>query len=298
MAEPSFSTLHPHVKGFIKGALLSGLVVGLGLVIFRQVTGRSNLSTQIDAQMDKGVDLFQRGEFAPALAALAQARELAESAGPLPREGGKNGMVEDKPGLEGYIYADRIADACFFRGAVLLRQIEQKHAAELTQAMLEPGIRFILSEEEAAPVLAEINQGLAAAPKQERLWRFLGYVETLQGRYAAAVKALEKAVEINPLFAEAYNDLGVVHLKRQQPEKARENFEKAILALKSEKRELPDVHFNLGMYYAGVTSEGPEERRQARAQARRELELFLSQETSPSPSVELAKRKLKELAGD
>ena len=59
-------------------------------------------------------------------------------------------------------------------------------------------------------------------------WRNKGYSHQKEKDYNKAIDCYKKAIDFNPNYACAYNDLGIVYFYLNQPEKAIEQFEKAI----------------------------------------------------------------------
>jgi tetratricopeptide (TPR) repeat protein len=81
----------------------------------------------------------------------------------------------------------------------------------------------------------------------------LGYVLAAQGRTAEAIEHYQKAVEINPHFAEAHNNLGILLAKQGRTTEAIEHYQRAMEANPS----LAEAHNNLGKLLAkqGRTAE-------------------------------------------
>ncbi|HLL76659.1 MAG TPA: tetratricopeptide repeat protein [Pyrinomonadaceae bacterium] len=65
------------------------------------------------------------------------------------------------------------------------------------------------------------------------------------GRQQEAVTALQKAVEINPEYAEAHYNLGVIHSRAERYAEAVESFKKALAA----RADYPEANYNLGLAY-------------------------------------------------
>jgi Flp pilus assembly protein TadD len=57
---------------------------------------------------------------------------------------------------------------------------------------------------------------------------FLGRVANQEGRLAEAVAELQKALEGNPRYADAYAELGIVYLKQKQYPEAERNLAQAL----------------------------------------------------------------------
>jgi len=59
-------------------------------------------------------------------------------------------------------------------------------------------------------------------------WRNKGYSHQKEENYKEAIECYKKAIDFDPNYACAYNDLGIVYFYLKQPEKAIEQFKKAI----------------------------------------------------------------------
>jgi tetratricopeptide (TPR) repeat protein len=82
------------------------------------------------------------------------------------------------------------------------------HSDELAQKQFEP----LVDVPEVAPVADY----------------FLGRVANQQGRYADAIQELHQALKANPSFADAYAELGLLHLKQKQYPEAEKALRQAL----------------------------------------------------------------------
>lgn len=75
----------------------------------------------------------------------------------------------------------------------------------------------------------------------------LGWLFTMTGpaMYRSAVKEYKKAISLYPEYAQAYNNMGVIHMRLEQPQSARSAFLRAIKLVPN----YVDAHFNLGRLY-------------------------------------------------
>jgi tetratricopeptide (TPR) repeat protein len=136
------------------------------------------------------------------------------------------------------------SDALFWKGVILLKQLQQKYAEERRSAVTNQKT-FKLPADELTPIETVIKQSLKLNEVRPEAYRILGYLYREKKHLPAAVEMFEKAVELKEDFAEAFNDLGESYYLLKKYEKARENFEKAIIANKN----LSSPYLNLGMYY-------------------------------------------------
>jgi type IV pilus biogenesis/stability protein PilW len=73
----------------------------------------------------------------------------------------------------------------------------------------------------------------------------LGRIQYEQGKTLLAIESLEKALSINPKFAEAHNYLGIIYLQASEPGKAAREFKKAVRI----DPYFTDAHNHLGLAY-------------------------------------------------
>ncbi|WP_148715433.1 type IV pilus biogenesis/stability protein PilW [Chitinolyticbacter meiyuanensis] len=98
------------------------------------------------------------------------------------------------------------------------------------------------------PVAANPNNDLASIRTQLAV----GYFQ--RGQYAVAIDEANKALAANPRFAAANNILGLIYAELKEPQKAREQFQRAL----SLSPDDPDINHNYGWFLCeqGQTQEG------------------------------------------
>ncbi len=188
-----------------------------------------------------------------------------------------------------FTFSLREAEARRYLAAARIVMLQLKIAAKRAEAPKNADA-IVADPEEAQFIRNQIDSGLVANPRDRYLhpefYHLLGQLEVLTGNYAKAVSALEKAVELKPDFAEAYNDLGIAYsnpffLKAANggayQQKAVAAFEKALLV--SSDKPLANAHYNLGMFYAQAEQEQKLPPKQ-RADAIRHLKAFLDESKS------------------
>jgi Tfp pilus assembly protein PilF len=76
---------------------------------------------------------------------------------------------------------------------------------------------------------------------------FLGWTYHFQGKIEDAIAECKRAIEVDPEFGNAYNDIGSYLIQMRRYDEAIPWLEQAILAPRYEPRHFP--HFNLGRAY-------------------------------------------------
>jgi arylsulfatase A-like enzyme/Tfp pilus assembly protein PilF len=162
----------------------------------------------IDQQLHESVDFYQRGK-------LADAIRVARS------------VLEERPGMEagyenlGFLLrrADQIPEALrVYRSALDRGVASEELTAHFALALSEIG-----RSTEALSLLAP----LSGSSDPETL-NALGIALSDSGRPAEAVKAFERALELDPDFGEAVQNLGIVRLRTGDAAGARDLFERAL----------------------------------------------------------------------
>lgn len=88
-----------------------------------------------------------------------------------------------------------------------------------------PAIVFVLS----ALLWAVTGSPVAAQPRSEaRSWVNFGIEVAQRGLWREAIYRWQRAVEIDPTYAAAYNNLGIGYEHEGELDKAREAYEKAV----------------------------------------------------------------------
>jgi len=310
---------------FWVAALTAFLIGGGGYWLYSTLrqptpTERSdNVLRQIQKLFDDGTAFYEKQDFTAAAEKFQQAAELAgrmrhleekrfeqEATERKPRKFEKTG-VAPVPQRE-YSFSLREAEACRFLAASKLALLQLQMAAQKAGSPKNADA-VVADAASTAFIRQQIETGLAANPRDRylypELYHLLGQLEILAGNYASAVNALEKAVELQPDFAEAYNDLGIAYsnpffLKAANggayQQKAISAFEKALLV--SADKPLASAHYNLGMFFA-QTEEGQKIPTKQRTDAIRHLEAFLQESSTVAndPDVAHARKILEQLQG-
>jgi Tfp pilus assembly protein PilF len=96
----------------------------------------------------------------------------------------------------------------------------------------------------AVPVAAAAR---SRAEKRDQAMRYyrLGQVQYEQGKTSPAIEAIEKALSIDPDFAEAHNYLGFIHLQQSELKEAERAFRRAVKI----DPYFTDAWMNLGLAY-------------------------------------------------
>lgn len=95
-----------------------------------------------------------------------------------------------------------------------------KHIAALLFSLLS--ISFLFAQEPA------LKESLTQLKKQARLYRSEGLELQKRGDFDRAMGLYQKAIELDPAYAIAYNDLGITYEARGFTERAQESYLKAI----------------------------------------------------------------------
>jgi tetratricopeptide (TPR) repeat protein len=74
-----------------------------------------------------------------------------------------------------------------------------------------------------------------------------------EGQYDRSIAYFDKAIEINPKFAEPYNNRGIAYCEKGQYDKAIADFNKAIEI----NPKFAEAYNNLGIVYANASTTGP-----------------------------------------
>jgi tetratricopeptide (TPR) repeat protein len=87
-----------------------------------------------------------------------------------------------------------------------------------------------------------LQRAINLEPKNGQYLANLGEIERLRGKLPEALAALTQAVSISPRLSQAHNNLGIVYYERREYEHAINRYEKAI----SLKQRFPEAHNNMG----------------------------------------------------
>ncbi|MDO8748997.1 MAG: hypothetical protein Q7J72_07800 [Candidatus Omnitrophota bacterium] len=102
---------------------------------------------------------------------------------------------------------------------------------------------FIFADEPNPPLASETK--LSESQKQARMYRLDGLRLQKSGNIEVALSLFQKAIEIDPSLAAAYNDIGIMHETMDSPELA----EKAYLTAIKLDQELTGPYANLALFY-------------------------------------------------
>jgi cytochrome c-type biogenesis protein CcmH/NrfG len=84
-----------------------------------------------------------------------------------------------------------------------------------------------ISPEQAGQILALENQ-VAANPQDLQAWTNLGNLYFDTNRFAKAINAYTRSLELDPNNADVWTDLGVMYRRSNQPDEAVKTFDRAI----------------------------------------------------------------------
>ena len=164
----------------------------------------------IDQRLHQSVDLYQRGK-------LSEAIQVAR------------GVLRERPGMEagyenlGFLLrrAERTDEAlAVYRAAVARGAASEELKVQFALALCESG---------RAPEAVSLLEPLGGSADPETV-NALGIALSDSGRPADAVKALNRALEVDPDFAEALQNLGIVRLRSDDAAGARDLFRRALAA--------------------------------------------------------------------
>lgn len=105
---------------------------------------------------------------------------------------------------------------------------------------------------EARPIEALLNQAVRIDPKFDEAFLALGVLHSERGNFEEAIRAYQRALELNPLLAEAHYRLGLAYKRVGQETKAQQEFkqyqqvnEADAAALERQRREVRQFLINL-----------------------------------------------------
>jgi tetratricopeptide (TPR) repeat protein len=224
--------------------LAFGLVVAALAV--SAVWGLMNNSL-IDFVLDRVMQMLEKGEFDNARASLESLCKILVKARSQ-TVGKENNSGEDESQSR---FPSQEGAARYFLSVAMFQQLLFSKAEEFSTAEAQ-GKRYIPPQELIVPIVREIELGLDASQEDKRLWRLKGIIENMQGKFMRAAESLEKAVQIDPKFGPAYNNLGRVYMNMRKFEKAEAQFKAALLAgdAAGDDTVVSDARYNLGIYYS------------------------------------------------
>jgi tetratricopeptide (TPR) repeat protein len=137
-----------------------------------------------------------------------------------------------------FLAGDMTRAAADFHAAEKIRPAEDADRFTLAMALLKTG-----GEAEARGVLKSLA---AAHPTSAIYWYWLGRIDYFQRRYSEAVENLEKAVDLDPKAARAWDSLGLACDMQGHMDDARKFFEKAVPLNREQAQPSPWPPHNLG----------------------------------------------------
>lgn len=118
-------------------------------------------------------------------------------------------------------FMEQKGDACRYWASALWSRLEAAH----DQA--RPEERFAPTVAESDQLMRIITTGLDAAAENPFLWHLRGTAERAGGAFASAAESFGKAVQLDPQFTAAWNDLGLVRINLKDFPGAEEALTKA-----------------------------------------------------------------------
>jgi type IV pilus assembly protein PilF len=106
---------------------------------------------------------------------------------------------------------------------------------------------FYLNGNSVDEALKYLDRSLSLNPRSFLAWNAVGLARSIKGDLQASVAAFQKALEINPGFTEAHNNLGTIYQELGFADKAEAEFRKALEDPAYLSLELP--HYNLARLY-------------------------------------------------
>lgn len=106
---------------------------------------------------------------------------------------------------------------------------------------------FYLNGNRVDEALAHLERSLALNPRSFLAWNAVGLARSMKGDLQGAAAAYEKALEIDPVFTEARNNLGTIYQELRFMDKAEAEFRKALGDAAYPSLELP--RYNLARLY-------------------------------------------------
>jgi len=110
------------------------------------------------------------------------------------------------------------------------------------ESTMQPALRNALSAPGTSPDKENI---LTAFQEQAKFYREQGLRQQKMGKWQEALSFYQKAIELDPAYAAAYNDLGVVFETMGSPERAEESYQTAVAI----NPRYADAYTNLALLY-------------------------------------------------
>ena len=134
-----------------------------------------------------------------------------------------------------------------FGGAAIAEQGGAKTgSADAIDAALQSGITYN-AKGQAREAIAEFNRVIEMDPKNAAAYNYRGYSHILAGDFDRALADYTKAIDLRPLYADAYYNRALVYdMHKNEREKAIYDFTKAVQL----KPRFGDAYFGRGAAYA------------------------------------------------
>lgn len=303
----SSKTQHPHFPKFMSGLAIAVLIVIMGMLAYNYMLQASKppekvgqLATALrtaarnndyesvekltETLLNVAVTHMERNNIEEASTGFRQIREVISQI----RE--KTDRQSEERASK-YSFRSQFGEASYRYSECLFLALEKKYPVK------DDGQPRQLPFAETSLIRKVIEEGLKSTPSDKRLHWLHGMLKRLTGSFASAVTALEKSINLDNNFAEAYNELGLVYVNLKEQEKARHNFEKALLTSGKESATHKTALFNLGIYYANVNhgDDTAGDGLTNRKKAIKHFQDFLSLEKSDTSSAKAARKALAKL---
>ena len=106
---------------------------------------------------------------------------------------------------------------------------------------------FYLNNNEIDQAIRAFDRAIELNPRLHLAYNGLGLAHSMKGNLSEAAKSFEKCLEVNPQFSEARNNLGMTYQEQGYLDKAEDQYKKAAADLAYQTREMP--YFNLARLY-------------------------------------------------
>jgi type IV pilus assembly protein PilF len=136
---------------------------------------------------------------------------------------------------------------------------QQRRDADASYSL---GLAF-LQENRPSMALKELTKASLLAPTDPKIHNLLGWAYWRKQEYSAAEQAFRKAVEVDPAFSEAWNNLGALYIDQGRFEAAIPVLENAVNDVFYQTPERALSNLGLALYKTGRTAEAERRLRQA-----------------------------------
>lgn len=124
-------------------------------------------------------------------------------------------------------FMEQKGDACRYWATAMWNRIEAEHRRRQYESGRDDGA-FVPEAADSEKLLGIIGTGIDAAPQNKFLWHLRALVERSSGMFAASRNSLERALERDPTFIAAWNDLGLTLITLHQFDRAEAALVKAM----------------------------------------------------------------------